>query len=403
MAYKYVAYTSKGELAEGVMDAETEEAAEEALWTSDLTIVELRRIRPGLTLEEMLPSLFAVKKREIIVFSQQMATLLSSGIAVLPALRLLKEESSKRQLAKVLGQVVDTIQQGPSLSEAFAKHPDVFPVLFIRLIEVGEQTGNLEAVLRRLAEYMEKEEHLIGKVRGALIYPSVIIVLAVMVALLFVNFVLPGISGIFTEFKSELPLATRILLSVSAVIRANFVQIVLGLALLAGGLVWYVRTEAGRKRFDYLMMTKVPVVKGVVSKGCMARLASMLAMLLAAGLPLTETMELLLRTTENRALQEALGKVRTDVLGGISMSAALSLQPIFPPLLGQMVKVGEETGTLAENLMTLARYYEDETDRAVATLTSLIEPTLILAVGGFIAFLAISIITPMYSILKVIK
>ncbi|MDP2662849.1 MAG: type II secretion system F family protein [Dehalococcoidia bacterium] len=403
MAYKYVAYTSKGELAEGVMDAETEESAEEALWTSDLTIVELRRIRPGLTLEEMLPSLFAVKKREIIVFSQQMATLLSSGIAVLPALRLLKEESSKRQLAKVLGQVVDTIQQGPSLSEAFAKHPDVFPVLFIRLIEVGEQTGNLEAVLRRLAEYMEKEEHLIGKVRGALIYPSVIIVLAVMVALLFVNFVLPGISGIFTEFKSELPLATRILLSVSAVIRANFVQIVLGLALLAGGLVWYVRTEAGRKRFDYLMMTKVPVVKGVVSKGCMARLASMLAMLLAAGLPLTETMELLLRTTENRALQEALGKVRTDVLGGISMSAALSLQPIFPPLLGQMVKVGEETGTLAENLMTLARYYEDETDRAVATLTSLIEPTLILAVGGFIAFLAISIITPMYSILKVIK
>ncbi len=403
MAYKYLAYTSKGELSEGVMDAETEAAAEEALWRSDLTIVELKRVHPSLSLEEMLPTLFAVKKRDIIVFSQQMATLLSSGIAVLPALRLLKEESSKRVLAKVLGQVVDTIQQGLSLSEAFAMHPKVFPVLFIRLIEVGEQTGNLEAVLRRLAAYMEKEERLVGKIRGALIYPSVIIALAVMVALLFVNFVLPGISGIFTEFKAELPLATQILLSVSAVIRAYFLQIVLGLVLFAGGTVWYVRTESGRKRFDYLLMTKVPLVKGVVSKGGTARLASMLAMLLAAGLPLTETMELLIRTTENRALQEALSKVRTDVLGGLSMSAALSLQPIFPSMLGQMVKVGEETGALAENLNTLASYYEEETDRAVATLTSLIEPTLILAVGGFIAFLAISIITPMYSILKVIK
>ena len=428
MPYKYVAYTSAGEKVEGVLEVDTKDAAEESLrnsdmsiaevrggpsrtseirfkvhGNSDMTVVEIRRMRPALTLEELLPSLYAVKRREVIVFSRQLATLLTSGIAILPALRLLQSESTKKLFAKVLGQVIEDIQQGTSLSSAFAKHSTVFPPVFVRLIEVGEQTGNLDDILRRLADYLDKEESLVKKVQGAMVYPAIIISLAFVVALLFVNFVIPGMTGLFTEFKAELPLPTRILLGSSNLVRGNFIQIVVGLIVLIGGGLWYSRTPQGRRQIDYAMMKRVPLIKSVVTKGSMARLAGILSMLLAAGLPLTEIMELLKRTTQNVALLEALEQVRTDVLGGTSMSEALSRQAVFPPMLGHMVKVGEETGALAENLQTLARFYEEETDRAVTTLTSMIEPALIVAIGGFIAFLAISIITPMYSILETIR
>ncbi len=339
----------------------------------------------------------------MIVFSRQLATLLTSGIAILPALRLLQSESTKKLFAKVLGQVIEDIQQGTSLSSAFAKHSTVFPPVFVRLIEVGEQTGNLDDILRRLADYLDKEESLVKKVQGAMVYPAIIISLAFVVALLFVNFVIPGMTGLFTEFKAELPLPTRILLGSSNLVRGNFIQIVVGLIVLIGGGLWYSRTPQGRRQIDYAMMKRVPLIKSVVTKGSMARLAGILSMLLAAGLPLTEIMELLKRTTQNVALLEALEQVRTDVLGGTSMSEALSRQAVFPPMLGHMVKVGEETGALAENLQTLARFYEEETDRAVTTLTSMIEPALIVAIGGFIAFLAISIIPPMYPTLEPIR
>lgn len=403
MPYKYIAFTSAGELSEGVLDVESEQAAEEQLWRSDMTIMELKRQGKPLSLEEALPSLYAVRKRDVIVFSRQLSTLLTSGIAALPAIRLLKEESTKKLFAKVLDQVLEDIQMGNSLSESFAKHKQIFPPIYVRLIEVGEQTGKLEDVLRRLADYMEKEEGLVRKVRSALIYPSVIIALSMVVALLFVNFVLPGMTGLFTEFKAELPLPTRILLGGSKFIQTNFLLIVLFLVALGAGGYWYKRTPQGKKQIDYALMTRIPFIKSVILKGSMARIASILAMLLAAGLPLTETMELLLRTAQNQALADALDKMRGDVLGGMAMSEALGRQPVFPAMLGQMVKVGEETGALAENLETLARFYEEETDRAVTAVTSMIEPVLIICIGGFIAFLAVSIVTPMYSIMKVIR
>lgn len=428
MAYKYVAYTSAGERVEGVLEVDTEEAAEDSLrnsgmtiaemrggrsgqsefrikvrGNSDMTVVELRRVRPPMTLEELLPSLYAIKKREVIIFSRQLATLLTSGIAILQALRLLRAESTKKLFTKVLGQIIEDIQQGTSLSMAFGKHPAVFPTVFIRLMEVGEQTGNLEEILQRLADYMDKEESLVRKIRGAMVYPAMIIVLAGVVALIFVNFVIPGMTGLFAEFKAELPLPTRILIASSDIVRGNFMQIIGGMVVLGCGGYFYARTVQGRRQIDYAVMTRVPLIRAVVTKGNMARLAGILAMLLAAGLPLTEIMDLLKRTTQNVALLEALEQVRTDVLGGASMSEALGKQQVFPPMLGQMVKVGEETGALSENLQTLARFYEEETDRAVTTLTSMIEPVLIVAIGGFIAFLAVSIISPMYSILKVIR
>lgn len=428
MPYKYVAYTSAGERVEVLLEVETKKAAEEALrnsnmriadfhhlqagmaeirvlsqGTSDATVYELRHIKKPVSLEELLPSLYAIRKRDIIIFSRQLATLLSSGIAILPAFRLLRDESTKRLLIKILGRVIEDIQQGISLSKAFAKHPDAFPLMYVRLIEVGEQTGNLEDVLRRLADFLEKEESLVRKIRGAMIYPAVIIALAFVVALLFVNFVIPGMTGLFTEFKAELPPTTRLLLGSSNLVRQNFIQIIAGLVLLVGGGFWYSRTPQGRRRIDYAIMGQIPLITAIVNKGSMSRLAGILSMLLAAGLPLTEIMELLVRTSQNTALQEALEQVRTDVLGGTPMSEALGRRSIFPGMLGQMVKVGEETGALADNLQTLARFYEEETDRAVTTLTAMIEPILIVGIGGFIAFLAVSIITPMYSILNVIK
>jgi type IV pilus assembly protein PilC len=403
MAYKYVAVTPAGETVSGSLEVDSEAAAEEYLWNSGFTIIELKRAPKGLTLEEALPTIYAVRRRDVIVFSRQLATLLSSGIAIVPALQLLQEESTKRLLRKVLGQILEDIQRGQSLHESFAKHPDVFPSLFVRLIEVGEQTGNLAEILQRLANYLEKEEALIKKIRGALIYPSVILALAGVVVLVFMNFVLPAMTGLFVEFRTELPLPTRVLIALSNFIQGSFLYIIGTLVLATGLGLWYFRTPEGRRRLDFALITRVPLLRTVNIKGNMARLASILAMLLGAGLPLTEVMGLVIRTSQNVALREALEKMQTDVLAGVSLSEALSRQHLFPPMLGQMVRVGEETGALTDNLEVLARFYEEETERAVGNLISLLEPALIIGVGVFIAFMAISIITPMYAILQTIR
>ncbi|HLB11988.1 MAG TPA: type II secretion system F family protein [Dehalococcoidia bacterium] len=428
MTYKYVAYTAGGEKVEGILAVDSRDAAEEALRRSDMTIADIRRGQGGMaevsfrgrgssstivvelrrvwsvpTIEGLFPTLYGVKKRDVIVFSRQLATLLSSGIPILAALRLLRDETDKRSFARVLSQVIEDLQRGSPLSDAFSRHPTAFPPVFVRMLEVGEQTGTLEDILRRLADYMAKEEALVTKIKASVAYPAVIIVLAFVVALVFINFVLPGITGLFTEFRSELPLPTRLLLGGSSLVQENFVEIIVVLLVLVGGGLWYSRTPQGRRQIDRALMARIPVIRRVITKGSMARLAAILAMLLSAGLPLTEVMDLLLRATQNVALREALEQVREDVLGGAAMSEALARQALFPSMLAQMVRVGEQTGALAENLQTLARFYEEETDRAVAALTSIIEPALIVAIGGFIAFLAISIISPMYSLLQVVR
>lgn len=398
MAYRYVAYTRAGERVQGVLNVPTEAAAEEALWRSDYVIVSLRPVRPGADLAAMMPTFFGVKTRDLIVFSRQLATLIESGITILAGLQMLAEETASKPLKRALEKVSEEVQEGETMSNALRKQPHVFPAIYSRMIEIGERMGNMETVLRQLATYMEKRESLVRKLRGAMAYPSFIILLAIGVVFLMINFTLPGIMGLFSEFEVELPITTKILIAVTNFFMAYRTRIIAAVVLVVAVAALYLRTPLGKRQKDMLLL-KIPIIGDINIQSSVAQLCHTMSILLRAGLPMSEIMNLIVETMGNTIIKEAFGRVRTEMLQGQGLSEPLRQEKVFPRLLAQMVRVGEETGTLDSNLETLAVFYEEEADRKINTLTSMMEPALMLFVGGMVGFLAVSVILPMYSLM----
>jgi len=398
MPYKYVAYTKAGERVQGVLNVASESAAEEALWRSEYIIVSLGKARAGADLTTLMPSFFGVKTRDLIVFSRQLATLIESGITILAGLQMLAEETSSKALQKALREVIEDVQEGETVSEAVAKHTMVFPPIYSRMIQIGERMGNMESVLRQLATYMEKREALGRKLRGAMAYPMFIIVLVIGVVFLMINFALPGLIGLFTEFEADLPLPTKILIAVTKFTTTYTNQIVGGVALVVTAITLYVKTPFGRRQRDLLLL-KLPLLGAITMQSNLSQLCHTMSILLRAGLPMTEIMNLIVETMGNVIIKDAFNRVHTEMLQGHGLFQPIRDQGIFPSLLAQMVRVGEETGTLDTNLETLAIFYEEESDRKIESLSAMMEPALMLVVGGMVMFLAVSVIGPMYSLM----
>lgn len=401
MAYKYVAFTPSGDQVKGLIDAPTEEVAERALWEWGYQIVALRQSWAAPQLDQLLPTLFGIKTREIITFCRQMATLVESGIAVLPALELLGRQA-RTGLGRVVDDLAEAIKRGSSFSDALQEHPQVFPPIFSRMIAIGERTGNLEMVLRQLASHMEKEQAIIKRVRGAMAYPAFVILLAMAVVAILVTTALPPLLSIFDEFKADPPLPTRILLGVSHFTTAYKIHMAVALVAVVALGALYLRQPNGRRQLDYLLL-RAPLLGPITVLSNASRFSRTMAILLKAGLPLSEIMDLILHTTQNRIVREALEGVRDQLLRGEGLSKPLASAKLFPPMLVQMVEVGEETGTLDSNLETMAEFYAREVDERINVLTAMIQPTLTLGMGAIVAFIAISIIMPMYSIMQSIR
>ncbi len=383
---------------QGVLNVSTEAAAEEALWKSEYIIVNLRQVRPGADLAVLMPSFFGVKSRDLIVFSRQLATLIESGITILAGLQMLAEEGTSKALKTALEKVSEDVREGETLSDALKKRPHIFPPIYGRMIEIGERMGNMEGVLRQVATYMDKREALVRKLRGAMAYPAFIISLALGVAFLMITFTLPGIMGLFGEFEIELPITTRILIAITNFSSAHRTQLLVGAVLVILVLVLYIKTPIGRRQKDTLLL-KLPVISGINIQSNMSQLCHTMSILLRAGLPMAEIMNLIMETMGNVILKEAVQRVRTEMLQGQGLSQPMRQEKLFPKLLVQMVRVGEETGTLDANLETLAIFYEEEADRKINALTSMMEPALMILIGGMVGFLAVSVIMPMYTMI----
>ena len=402
MRYKYVAYNSTGEETAGVIEADSQERAEELLWQSNLTISRISKIATAVSLDEILPTIFGVKRQDLVTFSRDMASLIGSGIPLLQALRMLRDQTGKASLRRILVEILTSLESGNSFSQSCAKHPAVFPPLFLRLIEIGEEIGSLELVFRQITNHYEKELLLGARIRGALTYPIMVILLAISAILIMVNFVVPAMMGLFTEFKAQLPLVTRILIAVAGILKTYGPQVSVGIALVSVLTYVYLKTPTGKRRKDYFFMG-MPVVGQIVRKLNIGRIARTMVIMQRAGVPLTEILKVLVQTTQNIAFKEALTEVEKAVRQGKLLSQAFGSQPLFTPLLVQMISVGEQTGRLETNMETLANYYEQETDRAINRATELIEPVMILGAGGLVGFIAVSIITPMYGIINQIE
>ncbi len=402
MPIEYAAYDKDGKRVTGVLELESPERAQEALWASNLVVLSLKKRGRRRTLAELIPTLFGIKLKDIIVFSRELASLLESGIALAPALRVLYEEEGKPALKQAIRSLMRDVETGKSFSQACAGLPSVFPPFYARLIQVAEETGELRKILLEIVVYLEKQRALVGKITKALTYPTIVLVVGFFGAFILVSFTLPSITRLLGEFGAKMPLTTRILVSISE-IGATYGTRLLGAVTLLSVVGWqYFRTPSGKKRWDRIMLG-IPVVGKIIHLSQMARLCTSMTTLLSGGIASAEAIRITMESTENSVFRESISEVYREVLTGSRLAPAVSRQRIFPRLFSQTVGIGEETGSLRTNLQGLSTFYEQETDRAAGRATDMIEPAIIILIGGIVGFVGVAIMSAIYGIIPQIK
>jgi len=403
MIYRYEAYTVDKKIVRGKIDADSESMAEGALYQAGYhRILSLRETRPRPGLESLMPFFFGVKVQDVIDFSRQLASLIESGVNILSAVRLLEEQASKPALKKVITGLVQELRGGSLLSQAFSKYPDVFSYTYCQVMKASEQAGNAEVGLRQVAGYMEQQAQMIKRVRRAMAYPSMVLLMGIGVCALLITVLLPSLSGLFTSFDAELPWMTRLLMAASSFL-INYKWYLLGGAFtLIILIVGYARLPVGRLTMHMLLL-KMPLIGSINIERNMGHFSRTTSVLLKVGLQLPQIINIVIGTIGNEIIRRALRDVREKVVQGQSLSQSMTAIGPFPRLLVEMVGVGEKTGNLDSSLATVADFYEQRVNQRIDTLTSMIEPIMTVGMGLVVAFIALSVITPLYSILGAIQ
>jgi type IV pilus assembly protein PilC len=366
-----------------------------------MTPVEVKKAGTGLKMEiNLRPG--RVNLKQIAVFCRQFATMVNSGLPILRALSILADQTESRELEKVLVQSRTDVEQGSPLSAALAKHPKAFNNLFISMVKAGETGGVLDDVLLSLADQTEKEVELRRQVKSAMTYPIVVVALVILILSAMLLFVVPQFQTIYSNLGGILPLPTRILLSVSDAFRSHWYVFLLGAGVAGFLFRRYRRTDAGRARVDAAKI-KIPVFGPLFHKVALARFASTLGMLLRAGVPILQALDNVKETVNNRVIADAIDDVNSSVREGESIAKPLSKHKVFPPMVVQMLAVGEETGAVDTMLDKVAQFYNNEVTAAVDALTSLIEPLLIAVIGGAVGAAVVALYMPMFNIINLIE
>jgi type IV pilus assembly protein PilC len=376
-------------------EAEITQKSGHVIMVNRVTINRARR-NLKMQLAKAFPSLYGVKKQEVVDFSRNLATLLESGLPILQALQVLHRQAPKGMFKDVIEKMMEDLEQGDTMSEACEKHPQVFHSFYVRLIRVGEETGNMEHVLRSLVKQMLKDEALKAKLKHALTYPSFILIFGLGIMLMLVLFVLPTMTDIYTQNNMEVPTVLSVTVDSGEWLKANGAIVLLGGLL--GGILLYMYTSSvasGIRAKDTFLM-KAPVIGKVTVYGRVARLSNNMSILLGAGIPLTEGFHLMIQGSESVLMKDALNQVNTDIHTGQSLSDAMSSQPIFPLILTQMVEVGEMTGRLETNLSIVGDYYEEEADKAVGKLVATLGPGMMVLIGGMVGLICVTMFSSIY-------
>jgi len=339
-----------------------------------------------------------VKKVEVSRFTRQFATMIGAGLPMVQCLDILASQMENKELAKIVHQVKDGVQGGATLSEALARHPKVFDQLYTNMVEAGEVGGALDAILNRLALYREKADKLVRKVKGAMIYPSVIVIVAGLVTVLMLTFIVPVFAKMFGGLGADLPKPTQIVLSISNFLQANFLYLFFGSVFGAGFFFWWKRTPSGNLTWDRFLLIS-PIIGNLVRKSSIARFTRTLGTLLASGVSILEALEITARTAGNLVVANAINKSVLSIAEGDTITGPLRETGVFPPMVTQMISVGEKTGGLDEMLSKIADFYDEEVDEAVSALTSVIEPIIIVFMGVVIGGILIAMYLPMFDII----
>jgi type IV pilus assembly protein PilC len=399
--FAYTAISIEGLETVGEIHAPDLEAAREQLRIRGLLAHTLREL-PASGEDGLRTAFKKIKSRSMQVFSRQFATMIEAGLNIVASLVILEEQTDDPYLAEVISELRADVEGGLLLSQAMARHPKVFSELYVSMVQAGEASGMLDNVLDRVADQIEKETKLKRRVKGAMVYPTVVFTFACLVLTAMLMFIVPIFARIFTSLHGQLPLLTRIVLHASDLLRQRWYIIFPLIGCLIWGGLRYKRTESGRKKWDRFKLNIPLKIGDVVLKVTMARLLRTLATLVAAGVDIIKALEIAGSTAGNWLVERALNDARVKVQEGIPIAVPLTADPLFPPMVSQMVRIGEETGELENMLSKIADFYEDEVDAAIQSLTSIIEPLMMIGVGFMVGIIIISMYLPMFRLMQLI-
>lgn len=401
MEFEYVGYTAERRVTKGKITAENEKAAGEQLSRDGYQVLSLKT-KAGPLFSGM-PALFqqGAKQEEIIMFSRQLALLLESGVGIVQSLELLRVQTTNKALAKMLDTIVADLRAGSPLSASLEKHPKAFNKMYCRIVAVGEQTGQLEGVLRNLASYEEQATAAARKIKQAMTYPTIVLVLAVLVGFLAVTFILPPIMSMFKQLGGELPLITRILIATVTFMGSYGIYVMIAIVIACVLIYMYIKTPAGALQKDWLIL-KIPVLGRLNQINALSRVCRSITILFRSGLPLPNILTLTAESSGNLVISNALMQAEQDIIRGEGLAEAMRKQPVFLPLMVEMTRVGEETGNLDNTLTIVADSFEIEAADKMTTVLGMIEPAMTIVIGLGVGFIALSIFVPIYSSLSLV-
>lgn len=399
MLFKYRALKNN-KIIENKIEADSRFSVVEYLQKNDFFPIEITEVKDSSSFTTLFNNLISFS--DIVDFTRQISMMVNAGLTLVESLTILKKQATKPLLIKLIDDILETVKGGGSFSQALKKYPKYFSNLYIALIKSGEASGQLDKIMLKLADNLEKEREFKSKLKGALIYPVIILIGMAVVVFIMITFVIPKLLSLYKDFNVDLPLSTKILIAVS-----NFFVNFWPLILIVIGLIVflfnsYFKSKSGRYYFDKYIL-KVPVIGRVISISSLVDLTRTLAILIGAGVSILDALSIVIETTDNVIYQQSFQNILKKVEKGQTLGSALDEEKIFPPILVQMTLVGEETGNLDDTLLRLSKYFEMESEIATKTMTTLIEPLILVVLGVGVGFLVMSVITPIYNLTSSFK
>ncbi len=395
--YRYSAMDTSGRNVNGTLEADSLELVRAKLADLSYHILTIRETRGRAGLQDWFTGIQRVKLRDLVMFSRQFATMIDAGLSVVKCLDILQKQTRNPKMKDVIGEVKRDVGGGMSLTEALQKHPRIFNPLYVNMIRSAEAGGILDQVLDRLSTFLEKEQETRNKIKSAMMYPAVVFCFAILMLIALLFFVLPKFKGIFETMGLELPITTRILLESSEYMRSYWyiaLVVLVGLVVLVKTLA---RTEKGEQAIDAAKL-RLPVFGDLILKTSVSRFARTFGTLISSGVPVLRALEIVADTAGNRVIADTVVRARVSIKEGEKISTPLFGSRIFPVMVTQMIAVGEETGRLDQMLVKVSNFYDEEVDATLKSLTSLIEPLMIVGLGLIVGFIAVSVISPIYSL-----
>ncbi len=399
--FTYSARTLTGDLQNGEIDLPSRDEVIGHLRKSRLIPVKIEEKKAGgINLNMTIGS--GIKTRDIVIFTRQFATMINAGLPLVQSLDILAKQTENKHLAETIGRVLYDVESGNTLADAMRRHPKVFTDLFTNMVAAGESGGILDVILLRLASFLEKSDALKRKIKSAMIYPTVIMCVAVIAVAVLLIFVIPTFQKMFADAGVPLPLPTRFVIAMSAFLQAYWWAVVLGIAGAVFAIRMYYKTDAGHLTVDRLLL-RMPVMGNLLRKSAVSRFTRTLGTLVASGVSILEGLEITARTAGNRVIHDAVMQSRSSIAGGDTISDPLKRSGVFPPMVVQMINVGEQTGGLDEMLSKIADFYDEEVDAAVESLLAAMEPIMIVVLGVIVGGMIVSMYLPIFDMINTVK